>query len=259
MARGPSSFDDSIRRGGYAASHVEAAGARAACRDPRARGADVAANLARRAPARSCGADAVVACRASKEEETVAKAPLSTCPSARRTSCTRRRSRCSARSASPTTRRPRSTSSSRPARRSTATRSRPSSRGTSSSRVSRPFRKTVLLAGRRPEDDRVLGEWPLHTTTDGIQTYVYDDLTGERREGTRRTSPTFVKLGDALAEVDAVWPSPQACDVDPYMLPVRFAGDQRSATPASTFRTKSASRSSSSPCSRCTRRRPERL
>ena len=40
--------------------------------------------------------------------------------------------------------------------------------------------KKVLLAGRRPEDDRALGEWPLHTTTDGIQTYVYDDLTGRR-------------------------------------------------------------------------------
>jgi trimethylamine--corrinoid protein Co-methyltransferase len=83
--------------------------------------------------------------------------------------------------------------------------------------------KTVLLAGRRPEDDRVLGEWPLHTTTDGIQTYVYDDLTGERREGTAEDLATFVKLGDALSEVDAVWPSPQACDVDPYMLPIRFA------------------------------------
>ncbi len=79
---------------------------------------------------------------------------------------------------------------------------------------------TVLLAGRRPEDDRVLGEWPLHTTTDGIQTYVYDDLTGVRREGTSADLATFVKLGDALSEVDAIWPSPQASDLDPYSLPV---------------------------------------
>ena len=83
--------------------------------------------------------------------------------------------------------------------------------------------KTVLLAGRRPEDDRVLGEWPLHTTTDGIQTYVYDDLTGRRREGTAADLETFVRLGDALSEVDAIWPSPQASDIDPYMLPLRFA------------------------------------
>jgi len=79
---------------------------------------------------------------------------------------------------------------------------------------------TVLLAGRRPEDDRVLGVWPLHTTTDGIQTYVYDDLTGVRREGTSADLATFVKLGDALSEVDAIWPSPQASDLDPYSLPV---------------------------------------
>jgi trimethylamine--corrinoid protein Co-methyltransferase len=79
---------------------------------------------------------------------------------------------------------------------------------------------TVLLAGRRSEDDRVLGEWPLHTTTDGIQTYVYDDLTGVRREGTSADLATFVKLGDALSEVDAIWPSPQASDLDPYSLPV---------------------------------------
>ena len=59
----------------------------------------------------------------------------------------------------------------------------------------------ILLAGRRPEDDRVLGEWPLHTTTDGIQTYVYDDLSGERREGTSADLATFVRLGDALSEV----------------------------------------------------------
>ena len=83
--------------------------------------------------------------------------------------------------------------------------------------------RTVLLAGRRPEDDRVLGEWPLHTTTDGIQTYVYDDLTGERREATSADLAEFVHLGDALSEVDAIWPSPQASDIDPYMLPLRFA------------------------------------
>ena len=81
---------------------------------------------------------------------------------------------------------------------------------------------TVLLAGRRPEFDRVLGEWPLHTTTDGIQTYVYDDLTGVRREGTSADLAMFVKLGDALSEVDAIWPSPQASDLDPYSLPVTW-------------------------------------
>ena len=93
--------------------------------------------------------------------------------------------------------------------------------------VIEPCLKTVpdriLLAGRRPEDDRVLGDGPLHTTTDGIQTYVYDDLTGERREGTAADLETFVRLGDALSEVDAIWPSPQASDIDAHMLPVMFA------------------------------------
>lgn len=60
--------------------------------------------------------------------------------------------------------------------------------------------KKVLLAGRRPEDDRVLGEWPLHTTTDGIQTYVYDDLTGRRREGGHflgaRSTRQFYRAGE---------------------------------------------------------------
>ena len=79
---------------------------------------------------------------------------------------------------------------------------------------------SVLLAGRSPEHDRVLGEWPLHTTTDGIQTYVYDDLSGDAARGTSSDLADFVKLGDALAEVDAIWPSPQASDLDPYMLPI---------------------------------------
>ena len=60
--------------------------------------------------------------------------------------------------------------------------------------------RTVLLAGRRPEDDRVLGEWPLHATTDGIQTYVYDDLTG-RRPASSTVFGTVFRQGSMRSQV----------------------------------------------------------
>ena len=78
----------------------------------------------------------------------------------------------------------------------------------------------ILLAGRRPENDRVLGEWPLVATSDGMTTYVYDDLTGERRAGTAQDLATVTRLCDALDEIDVVWPSPQTGDVDAWTMPL---------------------------------------
>ena len=80
--------------------------------------------------------------------------------------------------------------------------------------------KRILLAGRRPVNDRVLGEWPLVATSDGMTTYMYDDLTGERRPGTADDLATLARLSDALDEIDVVWPSPMTGDVDPWTMPL---------------------------------------
>jgi trimethylamine---corrinoid protein Co-methyltransferase len=80
--------------------------------------------------------------------------------------------------------------------------------------------RTVLLAGRVPANDRVLGESPLVTTSDGMTTYTLDDLTGERREGTQADLATVTQLCDALDEIDVIWPSPQAGDVDAWTMPL---------------------------------------
>ncbi len=73
--------------------------------------------------------------------------------------------------------------------------------------------REVLLAGRVAANDRLLGGERLVVTSDGMATYVYDDLTGERREGTSRDLAEMMRLCDALDEVDTVWPSPQAGDL----------------------------------------------
>jgi trimethylamine--corrinoid protein Co-methyltransferase len=75
--------------------------------------------------------------------------------------------------------------------------------------------RQVLLAGRDPDNDRLLGGDRLVVTSDGMATYVYDDATGERREGTSRDLAQMIRLGDALDELDTLWPSPQAADLDP--------------------------------------------
>ena len=51
-------------------------------------------------------------------------------------------------------------------------------------------------------------------------TYVVDDLTGERREGTQADLARFTRLVDALPEIDTHWPSPQTSDVDAHMMPL---------------------------------------
>jgi len=74
--------------------------------------------------------------------------------------------------------------------------------------------KQVPLAGRDPGKDVVLGGERLVVTSDGMATYVYDDVTGERHAGTSRDLAEVMRLLDALDEVDTVWPSPQAGDLD---------------------------------------------
>jgi trimethylamine---corrinoid protein Co-methyltransferase len=72
----------------------------------------------------------------------------------------------------------------------------------------------VLLAGRDPAKDVVLGGERLVVTSDGMATYVYDDATGDRHAGTSYDLAEMMRLLDALDEVDTVWPSPQAGDLD---------------------------------------------
>ena len=116
--------------------------------------------------------------------------------------------------------------------------------GTSSSRASRPCPERccspVATARGRSRAGRVAAAHHDRRHPDLRATTISP---GERREGTTADLATFVRLCDALSEVDTIWPSPQASDIDPYMLPlVTQADDQRCATRASTSRTRSASR-----------------
>jgi trimethylamine--corrinoid protein Co-methyltransferase len=80
--------------------------------------------------------------------------------------------------------------------------------------------KQVLLAGRDPGADVVLGGERWLCTSDGLTTYWYDDLTGERREGTSDDLATVTRLCDAMPEIDYLWPSLQAGDVDGGLMPL---------------------------------------
>lgn len=82
--------------------------------------------------------------------------------------------------------------------------------------------RTVLLAGRRREDDRVLGEWPLVVTSDGMTTYMQNDRTGERAAGTLADLVTVTRLCDAMPNLDTLWPSPQTSDADPFLMPLQM-------------------------------------
>ena len=77
--------------------------------------------------------------------------------------------------------------------------------------------REILLAGRDPSRDRVLGRDQLVATSDGMFTYVQDDLTGEKREGKLADLARFTHLVDALNEIDTHWPSPQTSDVEAHM------------------------------------------
>ena len=84
--------------------------------------------------------------------------------------------------------------------------------------------RTVLLAGRDPADDCLLGGERLVTTSDGMTTYMLDDVTGERREGTTADLADVTRLCDALCEIDTLWPSPNPGDAPPDVAAARHAG-----------------------------------
>ncbi len=75
--------------------------------------------------------------------------------------------------------------------------------------------RQVRLAGRAPGTDVVLGDGSLTFCTDGTGTYMYDDVSGVRSEGTARDLRQVMRLFDALPEVDYAWPSISARDLDP--------------------------------------------
>ncbi len=79
---------------------------------------------------------------------------------------------------------------------------------------------TVLLAGRDASRDCVLGSDRLITTSDGMTTYMLDDVTGERRDGTIADLADVTRLCDALGEIDALWPSPNPGDAPADVLPL---------------------------------------
>jgi trimethylamine--corrinoid protein Co-methyltransferase len=75
--------------------------------------------------------------------------------------------------------------------------------------------KEVLLAARDPRHDVVVGDGSLTFCTDGTGTYMLDDVTGVRSEGSAAALRTVMRLFDALPEVDYTWPSISARDLDP--------------------------------------------
>jgi trimethylamine--corrinoid protein Co-methyltransferase len=80
--------------------------------------------------------------------------------------------------------------------------------------------RTVRLAGRDPARDCLLGGDRLVATSDGMTTYMLDDVTGERRDGTTADLAAVTRLCDGLDEIDTLWPSPNPGDADAEVLPL---------------------------------------
>ncbi len=80
--------------------------------------------------------------------------------------------------------------------------------------------RTVLLAGRDSSRDCVLGGDRLITTSDGMTTYMLDDVTGVRRDGTTADLAAVTRLCDGLDELDTLWPSPNPGDAPAEVLPL---------------------------------------
>jgi trimethylamine---corrinoid protein Co-methyltransferase len=74
--------------------------------------------------------------------------------------------------------------------------------------------QTVLLAGREPAYDCTVGGGRLLYTSDGAATYMLDDLTGERHEGTEGDLAQMMRLYDAVPEIDFTWATITPGDVD---------------------------------------------
>lgn len=73
----------------------------------------------------------------------------------------------------------------------------------------------VLLAGRDPAYDCRVSDGGMIYTSDGAATYMMDDLTGERHEGTQADLARMMRLYDAVPEIDFTWATITPGDVDP--------------------------------------------
>jgi len=73
----------------------------------------------------------------------------------------------------------------------------------------------VLLAGRDPAYDCRVSDDGMIYTSDGAATYMMDDLTGERHEGTQADLAQMMRLYDAVPEIDFTWATITPGDVDP--------------------------------------------
>jgi trimethylamine---corrinoid protein Co-methyltransferase len=84
--------------------------------------------------------------------------------------------------------------------------------------------RRILLAGRDPRHDRYLGDGePIVFSTDGTGTYMYDDVTGKRWEGSQADLRDVIRLFEGLDEVDMNWCSICPRDVDPAISGLRMA------------------------------------
>lgn len=75
--------------------------------------------------------------------------------------------------------------------------------------------RDITLAARDPRHDVVIADGSLVTTTDGTATYLLDDRSGRRLEGSAEGLARIMRLFDALPEIDFLWPSLSARDLDP--------------------------------------------
>jgi trimethylamine--corrinoid protein Co-methyltransferase len=75
--------------------------------------------------------------------------------------------------------------------------------------------RQIRLAAREPRHDVLLGDGSLSFCSDGTGTFMLDDVTGRRSEGTAADMRQTMRLLDALPEVDYMWPPISARDLDP--------------------------------------------
>jgi trimethylamine--corrinoid protein Co-methyltransferase len=73
----------------------------------------------------------------------------------------------------------------------------------------------VRLAARDPRHDVVVGDGSLRFCADGTATYMLDDVSGRREEGSAEWLRRAMRLYDALPAVDYAWPTISARDLDP--------------------------------------------
>jgi trimethylamine--corrinoid protein Co-methyltransferase len=74
--------------------------------------------------------------------------------------------------------------------------------------------RDILLAGRDPAYDCRVSDDGMIYTSDGAATYMLDDLTGERHEGTAADLAQLACLYDAVPEIDFMWATITPGDVD---------------------------------------------